>query len=70
LFCIVFPNQIHRFRLALFTTCVAGYLWAQFWNLTDEMYIKFNEGLRAKGIHVEEGVFQEEMRAAGRGTHH
>ena len=42
LFCIVFPNQIHRFRLALFTTCVAGYLWAQFWNLTDEMYIKFN----------------------------
>ena len=27
----------------------------------NEMYIKFNEGLRAKGIHVEEGVFQAEM---------
>ena len=27
----------------------------------NEMYHRFNEGLRAKGIHVEEGVFQEEM---------
>ncbi len=27
----------------------------------NEMYMRFNEGLRAKGIHVEEGVFQAEM---------
>ena len=27
----------------------------------NEMYHRFNEGLRAKGIHVEEGVFQAEM---------
>lgn len=27
----------------------------------NELYIRFNEGLRARGIHVEEGVFQAEM---------
>ncbi|MBO5994109.1 MAG: D-tyrosyl-tRNA(Tyr) deacylase [Firmicutes bacterium] len=27
----------------------------------NEIYLKFNEGLRARGIHVEEGVFQAEM---------
>ena len=27
----------------------------------NEMYMKFNEGLRSKGIRVEEGVFQAEM---------
>lgn len=27
----------------------------------NEMYMRFNDGLRAKGIHVEEGVFQAEM---------
>ena len=27
----------------------------------NEMYMRFNEGLRARGIHVEEGVFQAEM---------
>ncbi len=27
----------------------------------NEMYMRFNEGLRAKGIKVEEGVFQAEM---------
>ena len=27
----------------------------------NEMYKLFNEGLRARGIHVEEGVFQAEM---------
>ena len=25
------------------------------------MYARFNDALRAKGIHVEEGVFQAEM---------
>jgi D-tyrosyl-tRNA(Tyr) deacylase len=27
----------------------------------NELYMRFNEGLRARGIHVEEGVFQAEM---------
>jgi D-tyrosyl-tRNA(Tyr) deacylase len=27
----------------------------------NEMYMRFNDGLRARGIHVEEGVFQAEM---------
>ena len=27
----------------------------------NELYLEFNDGLRAKGIHVEEGVFQAEM---------
>jgi len=27
----------------------------------NEMYMRFNDELRAKGIHVEEGVFQAEM---------
>ena len=27
----------------------------------NEMYARFNDALRAKGIHVEEGVFQAEM---------
>ena len=27
----------------------------------NEMYLRFNEALRDKGIHVEEGVFQAEM---------
>lgn len=27
----------------------------------NEIYMRFNDGLRAKGIHVEEGVFQAEM---------
>ena len=27
----------------------------------NEMYLRFNEALRNKGIHVEEGVFQAEM---------
>ena len=27
----------------------------------NEMYMRFNDGLRARGIHVEEGVFQSEM---------
>ncbi len=27
----------------------------------NDLYMEFNEGLRSKGIHVEEGVFQAEM---------
>ena len=27
----------------------------------NEMYMRFNEGLRARGVHVVEGVFQAEM---------
>ena len=27
----------------------------------NELYMRFNEGLRVRGIHVEEGVFQAEM---------
>ena len=27
----------------------------------NELYMRFNDGLRARGIHVEEGVFQAEM---------
>lgn len=27
----------------------------------NEIYMRFNDGLRARGIHVEEGVFQAEM---------
>jgi len=27
----------------------------------NELYMRFNEGLRARGIHVEKGVFQAEM---------
>ncbi len=30
----------------------------------NELYRRFNDGLRAKGIHVEEGVFQADMSVA------